>query len=273
VSLLSPQRKNRSDRPTYTGDPDDYRLTLVEHLEELRTRIINCIWGLTIGWTIGWFVFPPVYAYLNGVVDKAIRQSLGAGHEFHTIFPHATDAFFLKFKLSFLIGVILAFPYITLQIWAFVSPALKPNEQKPFKKLAPAASILFLTGVAFAWFITPSCLHWFGSYINEFAGADLFQEAGSMVFFVMKLLLAFGLGFQLPLIVYGLGLAGLLSAETLMKYWRQSTVTIFVVTMIITPSQDPMTMLAMAIPLSLLFAASVYAVKYIQRKRPIDGEQ
>jgi len=272
MPVLLPNRKNRSDRPVYSGDPDDYRLTLIEHLEELRDRIIRCLWAITIGWTIGWFIFPPVYDYLNTAVNAAITGALAPGHAYQTIFDNATEAFFLKFKLSFLIGVILAFPYITLQLWAFVAPALKPNEQKPFKRLAPAAAILFLMGVGFSWLITPSALRWFTSYVNDFQGTALFQHAGSMVFFVMKLLLAFGLGFQLPLIVYGLGLAGLLSAETLIKYWRQSTVTIFVVAMIVTPSQDPMTMLAMAIPLSILFMASVYAVKFIQRNRPVDDE-
>jgi len=268
MPVLLPNRKNRPDRPLYSGDPDEYRLTLVEHLEELRDRIIRCLWAISIGWTIGWFVFAPVYAYLDSKVTEAIRASLGPGHEYRNIFDNATEPFFLKFKLSFLIGLILVFPYITLQLWAFVAPALKPNEQKPFKRLAPASAILFVLGVGFAWGITPSALRWFGSYINEFAGTDLYQHAGSMVFFVLKLLAAFGFAFQLPLVVYGLGLAGLLSAETLLKYWRQSTISIFVVAMIVTPSQDPVTMLAMAIPLCLLFLASVYAVKFIQRKRP-----
>ena len=161
------------------------------------------------------------------------------------------------------------FPYLVLQIWGFVAPALKPNEQKPFKKLAPVpAPCFFVMGAGFAWLIMPSALRWFVSYVGEFPGTALFQQAGTMVFFVLKLLcFAFGVAFQLPLIVYGMGLAGILEAETLIKYWRQSAITIFVVAMIVTPSQDPATMLAMAIPLCLLFMGSVYAVKIVQGKK------
>lgn len=267
MPLLLLPKGQREQKPKFTGDPEEYRLTLIEHLEELRDRIIRSLYALSAGWLVGWLYFKPVYTYLEKMVDGAILNSMPKGHPFQETFHNATEAFFLKFQLSFLIGVILAFPYLVLQIWGFVAPALKPNEQRPFKKLAPASAVLFLMGVGFAWFITPSALRWFVSYVDEFPGTALFQQAGTMVFFVLKLLLAFGIAFQLPLIVYGMGLAGILEAETLIKYWRQSAVGIFVVAMIVTPSQDPATMLAMAIPLCLLFMGSVYAVKLVQGKQ------
>jgi sec-independent protein translocase protein TatC len=271
-TLLPRREKSRKlqDRPKYSGDPEEFRLTLVEHLEELRDRIIRSLWAITAGWLVGWLGFEPVYKYLSDKVDGAIKEALPAGHHFQTVFHNSTEPFFLKFKLSFWMAVIIAFPFLILQIWGFIAPALKPNEQRPFKRLAPASAVLFVMGVLFAWFITPSALKWFVSYLGEFPGTDLLQEAGTMVFFVLKLLLAFGFAFQLPLVVYGLGLAGLLSAETLIKYWRQCTIAIFVIAMIVTPSQDPATMLAMAIPLTILFMASVWAVRLIQKKRPIE---
>jgi sec-independent protein translocase protein TatC len=268
MPILLPPREPRDSKLRYSGDPEEYRLTLVEHLEELRDRIIRSLYALSAGWLIGWYAEKPVYGYLSGIINKAIVASMPPGHPYIEQFPHATDAFFLKFKLSFLIGMILAFPFIIVQLWGFVAPALKPNEQKPFKRLAPASALMFIVGAGFAWFITPNAMGWFVSYVGEFPGTALYQEAGAMVFFVLKLLLAFGVAFQLPLIVYGMGLAGVLEAETLLKYWRQSAATIFVVAMIVTPSQDPATMLAMAIPLCILFMISVYAVKFVQRKRP-----
>src|SRR5579862_192157 len=217
MPTLLPPMGEHDHRPKYTGDPEEYRLTLVEHLEELRDRIIRSLYALGVGWLIGWFIFEPAYTYLSARIDVAIADAVKSlphgNHTFLTVFHNATEPFFLKFKLSFLIGVILAFPYIVLQLWGFVAPALKPNEQKPFKKLAPASAVLFIMGVGFAWFITPSALRWFVSYLGEFQGTSLLQDAGSMVFFVLKLLLAFGVAFQLPLIVYGMGLAGILEAE------------------------------------------------------------
>jgi sec-independent protein translocase protein TatC len=88
-----------------------------------------------------------------------------------------------------------------------------------------------------------------------------------MVLFQVKLILAFGLGFQLPVVVYGLGAMGLLSAQTLAKYWRHGTVFVFILSAILTPSNDPLTMLMMAVPLSILFMISVWAVKIVQRKK------
>ena len=110
-------------------------------------------------------------------------------------------------------------------------------------------------------------MRWFASYIEECPGTSLYQEAGSMVFLILKILAAFGVAFQLPLAVYILGALELLSAETLLKHWRQAATAIFVIAMIVTPSQDPLTMLMMAIPLVILFMISVYVVKFTQARK------
>ena len=266
------QKKTKEIKRSFSGDPDEFRLTLVEHLEELRDRVVRSVVVLCVGWLIGWIYFRPVYAALQAIVGASIRAEVKHGQEYREVFHSTTGMFFLKLKLSFLLGIILVFPYIVLQIWGFVAPALKEREQLPFKRLGPLSLVLFLMGAGFAWLVTPSALRWFASYLEEFQGADLFQEAGAMTLFIIKMLLAFGIAFQLPLIVYGLGMAGLLSAETLMKNWRQAATAIFVVAMIVTPSQDPVTMLMMAIPLCILFIMSVYAVKWVQGKKKADQE-
>jgi sec-independent protein translocase protein TatC len=256
-----------TERRQFSGDPEDFRLSLVEHLEELRDRIIRSITIISVAWIAGWFLEKPLYFYLNDLVVKAITPVLPKGQQYKEVFHNAPDAFLLKFKLSFMIGVIIAFPFVVLQLWAFIMPALKPKEQAPLKRLAPFSLVLFAMGVGFAWAVLPSAMKWFASYIEEFPGTDLYQEPGSMVFFILKMLAAFGIAFQLPLIVYMLGALELLSAETLLKYWRQSATAIFVIAMIVTPSQDPMTMLMMAIPLVILFMASVYVVKFTQARK------
>jgi len=257
----------KTERRQFTGDPEDFRLSLVEHLEELRDRIIRSIAILTVTWIGGWFLVKPLYGYLDDMATKAIRATLPKGVEYKEVFNHAPEAFLLKFKLSFMIGLILAFPFLVLQLWGFIMPALKPKEQAPLKKIAPFSFVLFFMGVSFAWVILPSAMRWFTSYIEEFPGTSLYQEAGSMVFLILKLLAAFGIAFQLPLVVYMLGALELLQAETLLKYWRQSATAIFVIAMIVTPSQDPMTMLMMAVPLVILFMASVYVVKFSQARK------
>src|SRR5579862_148946 len=239
----NPIQRNSSD------DPEEFRATLVEHLEELRTRIMRIMGMLTVGWVAAWYWIQPwANATIDNMVARSVWPRLDLKHIHHEIVWHsATEAFMFKLKFTFMLGFIVMFPFMLLQVWGFVSPALKPNEKRPFKILAPFSVILFAIGAGFAWWVTPNALQWFTSYIEDFPGTALFQEAGLMTFFVIKMLLAFGLAFQLPLIVYALGAIGLLQSATLIKYWRQSTVIIFLVSAILTPSNDAFTMLMMAL--------------------------
>jgi len=243
------------------------RATLWEHLEELRNRLVRCIQVIVLGWVIGWFLEPYVYDLFNDVVQKGLKDSLPPGADYKEPFTHFTQPFIFKMKMSFIIGLVLAMPIVMNQVWGFIAPGLKDNEKRPLKRIAPVSVLLFITGAAFCWWCLPAAISWFVSYLEEFPGTSLYQEPGSMVLFQVKLLLAFGLGFQLPVIVYGLGALGLLSAQTLARYWRHGTVFVFLLSAILTPSNDPLTMLMMAIPLSILFMISVWAVKIVQRKR------
>lgn len=171
-------------------------------------------------------------------------------------------AFMLKMKLSFIVGVTCSAPVIVNQLWGFIKPALKPSERKPFSQFAPVSIFMFLLGAGFCWLILPNAIQWFASYLEEFPGTSLYQEPGTLVVFATKMLAAFGIGFQLPLVVYLLGRLGILTPDTLMQYWRQAVTFIFFFAMVITPSNDPIAMLMMAVPLSVLFIISVYLVKW-----------
>ncbi|MCA1947409.1 MAG: twin-arginine translocase subunit TatC [Armatimonadetes bacterium] len=243
-------------------------MSLGDHLEELRTRIIRSLLWLTVGWVIGWQIQPWLYDQLNAMIVANVK---GPGIDYKEVFRNATEPFMLKFRLSFLIGLILAFPFIVLQLWGFVEPGLRPHESRPVKRLAPVSVLLFAMGVFFCWFILPSAFKWFVSYLAEFPGTALYQEPGTLVFFVLKMLLAFGFGFQLPLVVFLLGKVGLLEPGLLIRYWRQAAVAIFTLSAIVTPSNDAFSMLMMAIPLTILFAISVWAVRLTSRRKPADG--
>lgn len=247
--------------------PEELRATLIEHLEELRTRLVRSIWVIVIGWSIGWFLEPYVYTFFNDIVEKGLKDALPKGAEYKEPWGHFTQPFIFKMKMSFIIGLVLALPIVMTQIWGFIAPGLRETEKRPLKRIAPFSVALFALGATFCWFCLPAAIGWFVSYLGEFPGTSLYQEPGSMVLFQVKLILAFGLGFQLPVIVYGLGAIGLLSAQTLAKYWRHGTVFVFFLSAILTPSNDPLTMLMMAIPLSILFMISVWAVKIVQRKK------
>jgi len=256
------------------SDPEEFRAPLSDHLDELRIRIIRSLGLLGVSWVVSWFFVEPLYNKLQKHVEPALRNSLPKGTEVKWVLPNATDAFMLLLKLSFVVGIFVALPFIVWQLWGFIAPGLRERERKPIRNILPVSVALFFLGAYFCWLILPAGYAWFATFFDYFPGTELFQDPLQMINFCVKMMLAFGISFQLPLVVYALGRIGLLSTETLMKYWRQSAVGIFFISAAITPSADPVSMLMMALPLCLLFAISVYAVKITTRGRaaPHDEE-
>lgn len=242
-------------------------MSLGDHFEELRSRIFRAAVILGVLWIVGWFIEKPLYMIVENVVKEAVDTFKKSHPEFgfQTPFPDITKAFMLKFKLSFMIGLGIALPYLILEIWGFISPGLKEKEKKPIKQLAPVSIFLFFLGSYFCWIILPQTFGWFMSYFEEFPGSALFQEPGTMVFFALKLILAFGIGFQLPLIVYIAARIGLVAPGTLQQYWRHATVFVFFASAILTPSNDAFTMLMMAVPLTILLMISIFLVRLTVR--------
>ncbi|MEQ1932702.1 MAG: twin-arginine translocase subunit TatC, partial [Fimbriimonadaceae bacterium] len=242
-------------------EPEEFRAPLTEHLEELRRRILRAVAILVVAWIAAWYMVSPLYKALLKHIKPAIVASLPPGTVYDERIQNAPDAFMLLLKLSFIVGLFVAIPFIIFELWAFIGPGLKEKEKAPIKKVLPFSVALFFLGSYFCWLILPSAYGWFSSFFSYFPGVALLQDPMQMMSFSSKMMLAFGVCFQLPIIVFALGKIGLLTAETLTKNWRQATVAIFFIAAAITPSNDPISMLMMAIPLCVLFAISVYAVK------------
>lgn len=256
-----------------SDDPDEFRAPLSDHLEELRVRLFRSLFILVGGWVVGWVIIRPLYDALQKHVIPNIAKGGPDGLKIDIRFQNATDPFLLLLKLSFTVGIFIALPFIVYQLWGFIAPGLKEREKKPIRAILPVAIVLFFLGAYFCWLILPAAYGWFASFFDYFPGTALFQDPNQMISFCVKMMLAFGICFQLPLVVYAMGSIGFLSAETLMKYWRQATVAIFFIAAAITPSNDPISMLMMAIPLCILFAISVYAVKLTQRKKAEEHDE
>lgn len=260
-----PTKGRTTSKRNSSEDPEEFRATLGEHLEELRDRILRMLLIVTAGWVLGWFLEPPIYEALSQLVRDSVPPKLFEAGVYSEAFRNATEPFMLKFKLSFMLGLGITLPFMVLQLWGFVKPGLRPSERKPLALMAPFSVVLFVIGMFFCWLILPSAFQWFFSYIEEFPGTQMIQEPGTMVFFILKMMMAFGIGFQLPLVVFMLGKVGLIGPDTLVQYWRQATALIFFASAILTPSQDAFSMLMMAVPLSLLFILSVMAVRFTTR--------
>jgi sec-independent protein translocase protein TatC len=236
---------------------------LVEHLEELRQRLFRIIGFLTVGVVIGWFLSMPVYRYLEDIVEANVAE----GVPYSPMFTGLTGPFMLKIKMAFYIGLFVTLPFTVHQLWGFVAPGLRPNERKPFRVVAPVSTVLFFMGAGACWFILPVTVTWLTSFAMEFPETNMMLEAGSMVFLLIKMILSFGIGFQMPIIVFVLARLEVVTPAAMMKYWRHAVVGVVVASAVITPSGDPLSLAVLSVPLIALFFASVYVARLSLRRQ------
>ncbi|GIV15668.1 MAG: Sec-independent protein translocase protein TatC [Armatimonadota bacterium] len=238
---------------------EDRPADLTEHLEELRTRIIRSLFAIFIGWVTGYILFPVVYHLISLPLNEPLRRVHGT-----TVFLHFADPFFLRLKLSFVVGLIFAAPYVTYQIWAFVAPGLTRSERRVVKMFIPFSGILFAMGVVLGYLLLPAAISWFLSYLQDYGNATLLQNPLSYVLLSVKILLAFGLSFQLPIVLIILAKLGLVTSRRLMTYWRHAIVIISIIAAVITPTNDPLSMTVMALPMVFLYFFTIGVVKRME---------
>jgi len=229
-------------------------MSFLDHLEELRTAIISSLIAWVTVSIVLWFFSRYL---LNFLLADLPVESL--------YFTSPIGAFMIRIKLSFVVGFLVAFPYILFRIWWFVSPGLFSRERKVVVPLITASTVLFYVGVLFAyWILIPIVLR----FLVRF-GTDLLQPLLSVekyFGFVARLCFAFGVVFQLPLVIIFLVSVGLVSAGTLLKQWRWAVIVIFTASAVLTPP-DIASQLLMGVPLVVLFLSSALIGLVIERKK------
>lgn len=243
---------------------DEKRMELTEHLAELRSRILRSLLYLTVG-SIGCFVFFEKLFHL--LLVPLIKGAKAAGVEWVIFVDKFTSPFFTVLQLSVVAGLIVTSPLLTSEAWGFIAPALTREEKKPLKWLVPFSIVLFLAGVALAYWAAPFAIQWFCGYIKVLGGNRLNQDPQHFVIFMVKLMAAFGVVFQLPIVLMFLAWVGILTADGMKKSWRHAVVGISVVGLFVTPSNDPFTMLMMIIPVIILYMGSIGLVRIVERNR------
>jgi sec-independent protein translocase protein TatC len=259
-------------RSSATTD-NEKRAELTEHLAELRSRLLRSAFYLIAGGVVAWICFEPAFHFLSAPVVDALKaaaykhpgnvQLLPPGvFVFHSFF----GPFFLRLQLSLYGGLLIGAPLIVMELWGFVAPGLTSTERRPVRMIAPFSALLFLMGASLALWVMPSAVTWFLSYLSDFPGAILLQDPEDYIIFVVKMVLIFGLMFQLPIVMIGLGKLGIIRSAMLIQYWRYIVVGITALAMIVCPSNDPISMIVMAIPMVLLFLISIWLVKLVEPK-------
>ena len=260
-------RKPKKQRPPKTPDG---RMAVMDHLRELRRRIILVLVFVAIGGVAGWLLYPHTLDFL-----KNPYCSVPAKYRFISGGPDAPkcaltyhgvlDGFTTRLKVSVITGAVFTAPFWLYQIWAFITPGLKKNERKYTLSFIAASTILFAAGMTLAYVVLSRGLRVLLEQSGYGTQAQL--TINDYISFVTLMLVVFGAAFELPLIVTMANMAGVLPASILKKSQRIAIFLIFLFAAVATPSTDPFTMCAMAVPMVLLFEASVLlAVVHDRRK-------
>jgi sec-independent protein translocase protein TatC len=252
---VSPKDQPENNSPS--EEEEEKEMTFLEHLEELRWRIIWALLGLVIG-TIICFIF------IDFLVDVVLlRPARNSGAHLQNLKPFGQ--LFLYFQVAMIGGVILSLPNIFYQLWKFIAPALKKSERKYISAIVIFTSLCFLCGIVFAYFIMlPLTLKFaaqFGSstITNQFA-IDEYMNI------IISVMLGAGLIFELPMISFFLTKLGILKPQFMKKYRRHAIVIIMVAAAFLTPGTDPVSQVILAVPLLLLYEISILISKLSVRK-------
>jgi sec-independent protein translocase protein TatC len=247
-----------------TSDRDMGRMSLMEHLVELRGRIVKCAIAIAIGSVIGWLLY---FQVLHLLAEPLRGLSGNSGEHVSPRFlsTQPLEVFLFRLKMSAYLGVVIVMPYLLWQLWRFIAPGLYQNERRYAVSFVVSATLLFLLGAAIAFFTLAPAL----KFLQSMGGGqvDFKYTIDNYVMLIVYMMLAFGAGFQFPILLVFLQIVGVLTPQKLSQFRRFAIVLIFVVAAVITPSADPISLFALAIPMCLFYEISIIIGRVMKRRR------
>ena len=247
-------------------DIDASEAPLIEHLIELRKRLMLCVIGFVLAFVISFIFSSDLLHYLM------LPFKWGTGTDAALISIKLLGVFLVKIKIGFFGGLFIAFPLIAVQIYRFVAPGLYSHEKNAFRPYLMATPVFFILGAALVYFfLLPTAIHFFYSLAAGTGGdgqtpIQLMPDVEAYLDFVMMLILAFGLCFQLPVVLTLLGQIGIVNYDMLRSGRKFAVVGVFIIAAVLTPP-DPISQISMAVPLMALYELSVQAVRFLEARR------
>jgi sec-independent protein translocase protein TatC len=265
-SRSKPDRPEEQGQPS--GRPDDGRMTLTEHLRELRRRLFICIAAIFIGFIVGWAFYADISELLTDPYTSTVqRLAKEQGIDSRAVIQGVGTPFILQAKVALVSGIVLASPIWLYQIWAFIVPGLHRNERKWTLVFVAIAGPLFLAGVVLGYVVLPKGLAVLIGFTPD--QVTNLVDLNDYLSFVIRILLVFGVAFEIPLFVVLLNLAGVVRGHHLARWRSWIIFGTFVFAAIATPSTDPITMLVLAVPMVLLFLLSEVIAHLVDRRRGV----
>ena len=241
-------------------------MSLMEHLVELRTRLVRSGIAIFVGFGLCYGFSKEIFAYLMRPLVAVI------GTDRFMIFTSPAEAFVAYLKVGLFAGVFLASPSVLYQIWKFIAPGLFPKEKRTVVPFVVFATLFFISGAAFCYFVIFP--YGFGYLIKSFESKNLLAQIKieEALRFATKLMLAFGITFEMPVVIFFLARIGLVSAAFLWKQIRYAIIIIAVIAAVLSPP-DAFSMIAMSVPLLLLYILSIGVAKVFGKKKPVEEDE
>jgi len=278
VALVPFPSQNRNDEETLPAKPGGFspfgdeeepagegRMTFLEHLDELRKRITHAVAGLAVGFIISFTFINQVFAF----VYQRLVSSVPGGKLIYTEGP---EMFMLWIKIAALTGVLIASPYIMLQVWFFIAPGLYAKEKKLAIPFVLSSSALFIGGAAFShYFVFPAAWNFFASFGNEYV--EFLPRVDPVFGMYVKLMLGLGLTFQLPVLIFVLARLGIVTAGFLIKNFKYAVLLMFIFAAVITPDGNPVNQVMVGAPMVGLYIIGIAAAWLFGKSQKANADE
>jgi sec-independent protein translocase protein TatC len=256
---------------TVTDAPDDKKMPLLDHLIELRQRLLYCVIALLAVFVVCFYFAQPIFAYLAQPLADVMLEHNVAEHQRRLIFTALTEVFFTYVKVAFFAAAFLCFPVFLTQIWLFVAPGLYKHEKSALAPFLVATPVLFFMGGALVYYIIfPFAATFFIGFevppTEDSLPIQLEPKVNEYLSLLMQLIFAFGLCFQLPVIMTLLARVGLATSKGMAAKRKYAIVGVFIVAAIFTPP-DPLSQVSLAVPIIILYEISIIMAKMVEKKR------